>query len=78
MRWNLGHYESENFSDPSLHHIFECEISGFLFCTKKYPNLGNEMQKNKLKKIVGYLLEIGFENWSWLEQMAYHRIDHRT
>lgn len=36
------------------------------------------MQKNKLKKIVGHLLEIGFENWSWLEQMAYHRIDHRT
>ena len=36
------------------------------------------MQKNKLKKIVGHLLEIGLENWTWLELRAYDRINHRT
>ena len=38
LRCNLTYYESENFSDSSLHHSFES---------------GSEMWKSKLQKIVG-------------------------
>ena len=31
---NLTYYEGENFFDSSLHHIFEFENLGFLFCKK--------------------------------------------
>ena len=31
---NLTYYESENFSDSSLHHIFQSKILGFLFVRK--------------------------------------------
>ena len=34
VRCNLTYYESENFSDSSLHHIFESENFRFPFCTK--------------------------------------------
>ena len=30
----ITYYESENFSDSSLHHIFESENVRFPFCTK--------------------------------------------
>ena len=30
----ITYYESENFSDSSLHHIFESENVWFPFCTK--------------------------------------------
>ena len=33
-RCNLTYYESENFYDSSLHHIFESENFRFPFCTK--------------------------------------------
>ena len=41
------HYEGENFSDSSFHLIFESEN----------PNLGSEMWKMKLQKILGNLLD---------------------
>ena len=31
---HLLYYESEKFTDSSLHHIFQSEIQGFLFSTK--------------------------------------------
>ena len=34
FRCNLTYYESENFSDSSLHHIFESENFRFSFCKK--------------------------------------------
>ena len=44
------------FSDPCLHHIFESENFTFPILHEKYPNLGSEMWKVKLQKIVGNLL----------------------
>ena len=51
-RCNLLYYESEKFTDSSLHHIFESEIVGFLFSTKNK----SEMCNIRAQKIVGNLL----------------------
>ena len=40
----------------SLHQIYESENFRFPFFYEKKPNLGSEMQKIKLQKIVGNLL----------------------
>ena len=40
---NFTYYESEDFSDSSLYHIFESENFRFPFLKKKKPNLGSEM-----------------------------------
>ena len=51
------YYESESFFLFSLSIKFmNPKILGFLFSTKKKPNLGSEMQKIKLQKIAGNLL----------------------
>ena len=47
FRCNLTYYESEKFSDSSLH-TFESKILGAIrFLSEKYPNLGSEMWKIK-------------------------------
>ena len=44
FRRNSTYYKSENFSDFSLHHIFESESFRFPFSTKKkWPNQGSEL-----------------------------------
>ena len=35
FRYNLTYYETENFSESSPHHIFECENFRFPFCYEK-------------------------------------------
>ena len=60
FRCNLTFYESDNFSNSSLHRIFESE-------NFRFPNLGSEMWKIKLQKIVGNLLG-SFENCTRMEQ----------
>ena len=51
------YYESEIFLFVfSLHQIYESENFRFPFFYEKKPNLGSEMQKIKLQKIVGNLL----------------------
>ena len=35
FRYNLTYYESENFSESSPHHIFECENFRLPFCYEK-------------------------------------------
>ena len=40
----------ENFSDSSLHHIFESENFRFAFLYEKYPNLGSKMWKLIFRK----------------------------
>ena len=53
------YYESENFSDFSLQHIFlNPKILGFIFSTKNSPAQGVKCEKkNKLQKIVENLLD---------------------
>ena len=54
---NLKFYESENFSNSSLHRVFESENFRFPFNYEKWPNLGSKMSKIRLQKIVAGLLE---------------------
>ena len=54
FRFNLNFYESKNFVESSLHHIFKSE--NFTFPTKN-SLLGSAMRKIKLKKILGNLLD---------------------
>ena len=54
MQFNVS--QSENFSDSSLHHIFKSENFRFPFATKNSLTW-REIWKNKLKKIVGRLLD---------------------
>ena len=56
-RYNLTYYESENSSYSSLCHICESKNLRFPFLYEKYHNLGSEMRKIKLEKIVGNLLD---------------------
>ena len=51
------YYESENSSYSSLCHICESKNLRFPFLYEKYHNLGSEMWKIKLEKIVGNLLD---------------------
>ena len=55
FRCNLTYSESENFSDSSLHHIFESENFRLPFFTKNSLTWG--MKCEKLSKIVGNLLD---------------------
>ena len=57
FRCNFRFYESENFSDSSLHRIFESENFRFSFSTKNRLTWGLKMRKTKLQKIVGNLLD---------------------
>ena len=57
FRCNLAHYEKEKFFDSSLHHIFESENLRFPFSYEKWSNLGCEVEKIKLHKIAGNLLD---------------------
>ena len=50
FRCNLTYYESENFSDSSLHHIFESENFRFSFCTKSSLTLAVKCKELNLKK----------------------------
>ena len=54
--------EKENFSDSSLHHIFESKNFRFpfLYELNSQSNLGGKMWKMKLQIIVGKLLFIKF------------------
>ena len=54
FRFNLNFYESKNFFESSLHHIFKSE--NFTFPTKN-SLLGSAMRKIKLKKILRNLLD---------------------
>ena len=56
VRGNFKFYEGENFSDYSFHRIFESENFRFPFCEKTL-NPGSEMQKFKLQKMAGNLLD---------------------
>ena len=56
VRGNFKFYEGENFSDSSIHRIFESENFRFPFPVKKKLNPGSEMQKIKLQEMVGNLL----------------------
>ena len=47
-------YESKNFFESSLHHIFKSENFGF---PTKNSLLGSAMRKIKLKKILGNSLD---------------------
>ena len=38
---HLLYYESEKFTDSSLHRIFQSEILGFLFSTKNKSEMWN-------------------------------------
>ena len=56
FRSNLTYYESETFSDSSLHHIFESENFRFPFCTKnsltwevKCENLTSENRREFIR-----------------------------
>ena len=49
---HLLYYESEKFTDSSVHHIFESEILGFRFSKKNK----SDMWKIRVKKIAGNLL----------------------
>ena len=58
IRGNSTHYESANFSDSPLHHIFcifESENFSFPLSYEKQPNLGCKMLKIILQKSVGNL-----------------------
>ena len=57
FRCNFTYYESENFSDSSLLHIFESEKLGFLFSTKKSLLWVVKCEKLKLQKIAGNVLD---------------------
>ena len=50
FRCNLAFYESENFSNSSLHRVFESEILGFLFTTKNTPTWGVKCEKLDFRK----------------------------
>ena len=50
FRCNLTYYESENFSDSSLHHIFESENFRFPFCTKNSLTWALKCKKRNLRK----------------------------
>ena len=47
------YYESENFSDSSLQHIFEYKNFRFPFLFDENPKLGNEMWKYGFRKSLG-------------------------
>ena len=51
--WNLKFYLSDSFSDSSLRRIFDSENFRFPFFYEKWANMGREMGKIKLQKIVG-------------------------
>ena len=61
FRCNVKFYESENFSDSSLHHILESENFRFLLSKKNSVTWVVKCKKNrkkiKLQKIVGNLFE---------------------
>ena len=56
---NLTYYESENFSDSPLHHIFESESFRYSFLFEKQPNRGDmKYEKLNFRKSVGNLLHV--------------------
>ena len=59
---NLRIYESENFSDSSLHRIFDSENFRFSFLYEKELNLGSEKGNIILQKIVGNYYILSFKN----------------
>ena len=69
LRCNLTYYESENFSDSSLHHIFVPQNNfRFPFIYEKYPNLGSEMWK--IKFTWENRREFITEKCTWMEQSS--------
>ena len=57
MQFSLTYFESENFSYSSFRYIFKSENVRFPFFYERKPNLGSEMWKIKLQKIVRNLLD---------------------
>ena len=53
FRCNLTFYESDNFSNSSLHRIFESENFRFPFSTKKNQTLGVKWEKLNFSKSSG-------------------------
>ena len=51
FRCNLAFYESENFSDSSLHHILESENFRFPFSTKNSVTWVVKYKKLHLRKL---------------------------
>ena len=69
FRCKLTFYESENFSDSSLHHILEAKNFRFscgLFCTKNSLTWGEKCEKLDFRKSqkINY---IRFKNCTWME-----------
>ena len=56
FRCNLKYNKRENFSDSSVHHIFESEKFKFPFFTKHGLIWAVKCEKLTLQKIVGNLL----------------------
>ena len=52
FRCNLTYYESEDFSDSSLHHLFESENVGFLFQERMWRNLSTESRRKRRKSVL--------------------------
>ena len=57
FRCNLTFNGTENFSDSSLHDLFESENVRFPFSVKHSLTVGSEIWKIKLQKTVGNLLD---------------------
>ena len=53
FRCSLTSYESQNFSDSSLHHIFVSENFRFPFCTKNSPTWAVKCKELNFRKSQG-------------------------
>ena len=52
LRCNLTFYESENFSDSFLHHIYNPKILGFLFLRKNSVSWVVKYEKLNFRKLL--------------------------
>ena len=65
FRCNLTYYESKNFTDSFLHHIFESKILGCLFSTKNIITCGVKYEKLNFRKSLGiYYMTRFIEIWN--------------
>ena len=71
----MTYYESEKFSDFSLHWIFESKNFRFPFLYETWPILGSKNVKNKLRKIVENLADKLRNEWyGHLEIFSRHQV----
>ena len=71
VRCNLTFYESENFSDSSLHHILESENFRFPFHFSKKNCVTWVIKYEKLNfRKSQRIYQISFENITWMERQS--------